>query len=691
VTASRLDPEMPARKRHSNSYWAGLSLEEQELAYSVLRQSGTTMEEARKLIPPMRGADGKPRPPCVTTVSKLCQELRMEQMLGAVAEDEEMIDRVRRQFSSRVREEWLDEIMDMIGQEVRQKTLRRLDPDGRTAAARLLLKRADQRRFDRHQEFIERQAKKKEPRPRRVLTEEQKQRRIKEILGVDVIQNESKDGGAKAAGGFKCHPRLELLAYQRRWVDDTARWKFGLMSRQVGKDLSAAYEGIQDCLLAEAAGKKTDWLIVAPSERQSLESLNKWKEWAEAFKVLTGEWEEEREAGGESLLKAATITFAHGSRVIAVPGKPDTVRGYSANVLLTEFAFFEQPDATWQAILPTITNPMRGGAKKVRLITTPNGIGNKAHDIWVKNYRPLTTENTENTEKKISSVESVKSVVDAAQWSCHFVDIYKAVAEKLPVNIEELRAALDDAEGWAQEFECQFLDVQTTLLPYELIATCESSEASVAVAPEFWGRAAGGSPPLVMGLDFGRRRDLTVAWSNTQVGDVAQTVEVLELEKMSTPEQVELLRPRLRQARRVCLDYTGPGIGLGDYLAKEFGEWEPERHRFGKIELCSFTAGLKVEIFSKLRMAFEKRCVRVPVSRLIREDLHSVNRVSGAGGQVGYRAPHNADGHADRCTALALAWRAGSAIPASAASAPIKGRTAGGNFGMGEAGREGWP
>jgi hypothetical protein len=57
--------------------------------------------------------------------------------------------------------------------------------------------------------------------------------------------------------------------------------------------------------------------------------------------------------------------------------------------------------------------------------------------------------------------------------SCHFVDIHAAVADGLPANIEELKAAMDGPEGWAQEFECQFLDVQSTLLPYELIAPCE--------------------------------------------------------------------------------------------------------------------------------------------------------------------------------------------------------------------------
>jgi len=158
-----------------------------------------------------------------------------------------------------------------------------------------------------------------------------------------------------------------------------------------------------------------------------------------------------------------------------------------------------------------------------------------------------------------------------------------------------------------------------------------------------------------MGIDFGRRHDLTVCWSNAQLGDVAQTVEVLELSKMSTPDQVAILRPRIKRARRTCLDYTGAGIGMGDYLVQEFKEWNPDKHRYGKIELVTFSSTLKVEIFSKLRMAFEKRNVRIPISRSVREDLHSINRVTTTSGGVTYRAPHSADGHADRCTALALA------------------------------------
>ena len=228
------------------------------------------------------------------------------------------------------------------------------------------------------------------------LTAEEKEAAVKQILGI------KREGGAESGDQARkvYDPGSVLLPYQRRWVEDESRWKFGLMSRQVGKDFSSGYEGIQEILRGERAGEAVTWLIAAPSERQSLESLAKWKDWAQAFKVSLAGYEEKREGKGESLLKSATISFPHGSRVIAVPGKPDTVRGYSANVLLTEFAFFEQPDLTWRAILPSITNPLRGGEKKVRLITTPNGIGNKAHEIWVRNYGGGTegTEGTRGTE-----------------------------------------------------------------------------------------------------------------------------------------------------------------------------------------------------------------------------------------------------------------------------------------------------
>jgi len=416
-------------------------------------------------------------------------------------------------------------------------------------------------------------------------------------------------------------PLSSLLSYQRAWIDDAARFKIGLMARQTGKSWTSALEAVRDC-----GERKTTWVCLSAGERQALEWMLKAREHVEAFAVALAGYEETRD-GAEALLKQAEIRWPNGSRLLAIPANPDTARGYSANLLLDEFAFHEDPDRIWRAIYPSISNPLKG-LFKIRVVSTPNGMGNKFADLWHK----------------------------AEGWTKHRTDIYDAQKAGLPVDIDELRKGLDDPEGWAQEYECQFLDAAAVLLPYELIATCESSDATTAVAPEFW--TVSQARPLVMGVDFARKRDLSVAWTDELVGDVSQAREVLEMRAMSTPDQIDLLRARIQKCARVCLDYTGPGVGMGDYLVKEFGEYNPDHHLFGKIELVTFTNTNKVEMFSKLRMAFEQARTRVPVNRAIREDLHSMQRVVSGSGTVTYRAPHTDDGHADRCTAKALAERA---------------------------------
>lgn len=428
-------------------------------------------------------------------------------------------------------------------------------------------------------------------------------------------------------------PRSLLLEYQFAWREDKRRFKAGLMSRQTGKDFSSESEAAEDC----HARPKTEWMIAAPSERQALDSLDQGKTWAEAFDLKIDDYDEKREGGSDTLLKSAEILYSNGSRMRAVPGKPDTVRGRSANLLLTEFDFFENPAATWRAVLPSITNPLRGGEKKVRLITTPNGSGSAMHKIWTK----------EDGEKM--------------EWSRHLVTIYHAVLMGLPVDIDQLREAFDDPDGFGQEFLCLFLDGSNVLLPYDIIQLAESADATEARSLGF----AGTSHPTFLGIDFGRSNDPTVCWTLQLVGDVLWTREVLVLKNISSPDQEAILKDRIRASSRSCFDYTGPGIGLGDYLVdvKRGGvtEWNPKEHKLGKLELCTFTTGFKREIFPNLRTAFKDPkglCrLRVPISTTIREDLHEMQQVI-TNGEYNYWSRRTREGHSDRCTALALAVRA---------------------------------
>ena len=79
----------------------------------------------------------------------------------------------------------IDLALSMIAEEVISQTLLQLDPKDRNASMRLLLKRADQRRWDRKMQFIEDQAKAPaaaaQPPP---LTEDEKCAKIKAVFGM---------------------------------------------------------------------------------------------------------------------------------------------------------------------------------------------------------------------------------------------------------------------------------------------------------------------------------------------------------------------------------------------------------------------------------------------------------------------------------------------------------------------------
>jgi len=448
----------------------------------------------------------------------------------------------------------------------------------------------------------------------------------------------------KKAPGPTVSPLDLLLPYQAKWISDPARFKIGVQARQTGKSFQTACEATSNSF-TEAGAK---WLCLSSGERQAIEWIDKCKEWAYAYKLAIDTYAEDRKFG-EALLRVAEIRFANGSRITAIPANPFTARGYSANVILDEFAYHDDPDAVWAAMFPAITNPLAGtflervDAKfkgedfdairrqlKFRVVSTFNGRDNKFFEVWEK-------------QKEIGFVG-------------YRVTIDDAIKDGLPLNAEELRLALDDPDIWAQEYECEPTDTSNVLLPYDLIALAESADATEMIEHEFFDSRR----ELFCGIDFGRSNDPTVCWTLELIGDILWTREVLVLAKMDTPDQNRIISSRIKGSRRTALDYTGPGIGFGDYAVKEagIGEWKPEEHRFGKVELFTFTPRSKRLLFPTLRRKFESPTrIRIPLSPAVREDLHAMQQVIKAG-EYTYWAPRTREGHSDRCTALALAIRA---------------------------------
>jgi phage FluMu gp28-like protein len=405
-----------------------------------------------------------------------------------------------------------------------------------------------------------------------------------------------------------------LLPYQQRWVNDRSVLKIWLAARQIGKSFAISMEAV-----AEALEHKCNNLILSASQRQSREVMEKVYSHLRYLKVRSSEIiAAERETKEE-------VALPIGSRIISLPASPDTVRGFSGNVFLDEFAFHHDSLDIWRAMYPMVT---RG--HKVRITSTPNGKKNMFYQIWDR----------DNT------------------FSKHRTDIYQAKADGLDVDIPALKAGIGDPDAWAQEFECQFIDEATAYITYEMIAAVEDDDATKEPWDWLAPRQAEAEPELYLGVDIGRKKDLTVLWLAEKVGDVLWTRGVKELLKAPFRVQREILFSYLgggglrgHSVRRACLDASGIGMQLAEEASETFGS---------RAEAVAFTLPVKEDLAVTLRRRFEDRLLRIPKDQEIREDLHSVRKVTTAAGNVRYDAEATDKGHADRFWALALAAHAAS-------------------------------
>lgn len=442
-------------------------------------------------------------------------------------------------------------------------------------------------------------------------------------------------------------PAVPLTLYQKRWVEDKSRFKIGRICRQGGKSFAGSLETVLD----SNETKKNMWLLLSRGERQSKQLMGQVKMHSEAINMAVEELESTFKTD-ETEYKMLETILPNRSRIIGLPANPDTARGWSANVLLDEFALHKDSRAIWRALFPTITRGF-----KIRILSTPFGKKNKFYELCTgdNNYSKMT------------------------------VPIRKAVAEGLelkdengnPTTIEALREAFGDDEGWAQEYEVEFLDEATAFITYELIGTVESDEASALPgwaiilideakkAYKIYRGTTGTllSPvidvqfegDLYVGFDVARKRDLSVIWLDEIINGLAMTRAVIELAKMPFFIQKRILFALLShpKTKRACIDQSGLGMQLAEEARDKFGEH--------KVEGIDFTAANKEALATGLKQNIEDVKCRIPVSQAIRNSLHSVKKYQTSTGHFRFDADRTEEtGHADHFWAKALATQAAS-------------------------------
>jgi len=405
---------------------------------------------------------------------------------------------------------------------------------------------------------------------------------------------------------------MPLYPYQRRWLQDDARFKIAMFARQCGKTYISTLEIALDVARAEVEGRRVRWVILSRGERQAREAMNEGvKLHLRALQAGFREFDTPFDAS----IRALEVELPGGSKITALPANPDTARGFSANVLLDEFAFHQDSRAIWKALFPVISKP----GLKLRVISTPNGKGNKFYELMTGNH--------------------------ADGWSRHSTDIYQAVADGLPRDIDELRRGAGDEDLWAQEFELKWLDEAHAWLDFNLITAAEDDKAG---QPEnYTGQS------VFVGVDIAARRDLFVIWVIEQVGDVFWTREIIERRGASFAEQDTLLHQVFDRYRviRCCMDQTGMGEKPVEDARRRHGE--------SRVEGVLLTTSNKLTLATQGKAAFEDRKIRIPEgNQALRADLHKLKKVTSPTGAPRFVADSDASGHADRTWACFLAINA---------------------------------
>ncbi|MBB96936.1 MAG: terminase [Rhodobacteraceae bacterium] len=419
-----------------------------------------------------------------------------------------------------------------------------------------------------------------------------------------------------------------------------------MFTRRGGKTFGSCGEIVDDCVKAEIDRRRVRWTILSRSENTAKEALeDALKPMTRAYyAVLSGlsrlgrpefvqdefhvpaHAREVRQGSEivsidvpEARYKTQEVHFPGGSRVVALSASPDAARGFGGNLLLDEFAFHADSRRIWGSAYPVAA---RGG-HKIRVISTPNGKGNKFYEL-------MTT--------------------DGNGWSKHHVDIYEAVAQGLDVNIDELRQGMADEDAWSQEFELAWLDEASSWLDYDLISSCEEATAG---RPEFY---AGGR--CFAGVDIAARNDLFVIWVVEEVGEALVTREIIAKLRISFADQDALLDEVMRRYHvvRVAMDQTGMGEKPVEDAKRSHGE--------DRVDGVLFSVPAKLDMATRLKESMQDRKTRIPAGDpVLRADLHSIKSQVGVTGIRRLIADADSDGHADRFWAAALAVTAADSGP----------------------------
>ena len=450
-------------------------------------------------------------------------------------------------------------------------------------------------------------------------------------------------------GRAKMRPKSDafFLRYQTRWIKDDSRVKIMQKARQIGISWSTAYRLVR---AASEAGAQYDFWVSSRDDIQAKLFIEDCKKFCGIFKIAA-------EDLGVRIVDdkgntASVIQFANGRRIHSMSSNADAQAGKRGSRCLDEFALHPDPRRLYAIAYPGIT---WGGGMEI--ISTHRG---------TQNYFNTLVQETLSGKRKFSlhTVTLEDALADGFlhKLQCKLPEGSEMLEYDEAEYFDKIRSDCPDEETFNQEYMCRPADDASAFLSYELISGCcynfsEDWELSLETLKL-------SLSDLYLGVDVGRKKDLTVLWLFEKTAGVYFTRAVVELRNAKFSRQRDVIYSHLSlpNLRRACFDSTGIGAQLAEEAKDKFG---------GKVEEVLFTNAVKSDLAYPVKRAFEDKTLRIPRNKFIEADLRSIKKTTTASGNERFDADRSENGHADRFWALALGIHAGAQTAASGASAIV--------------------
>lgn len=394
------------------------------------------------------------------------------------------------------------------------------------------------------------------------------------------------------------------LPYQKKVILDNSKVKILNFSRQIGKSWTAAYLATQKCLM------KQNGLVIylSTGQRAADESLKTCKKFGDAIKVLS-----DGKITYDST--ASCITYSNGSRIMTLPGKPESCRGWTVDLLVCdEMAFWQQPDECWQAIVPALLNKIAGGDKEIIICSTPLGKNSLFFDLCQR-----------------AKVEN--------DWKYFEVSIHDAIKDGLNVDLEQLHKLIPDPIQFSIEFECSFADSSNDFLSPNLL---QFYNDDVKLEDFF------------IGVDWARSGDGTaiVALGRTKESKI-YLLDLCTLHNVEYEKQINFVKEIFKKYNPKAM--YGDAGGLGSPIMEELNKKVSTR-----IKPFNFTSANKTDAYEYLRKQVFDRNIffKEDFRTQIVSDLSLIQQIISENGKISYVSRRANGSHGDIVSAVVLALQA---------------------------------